>query len=284
MVQQIRFKSWGILFLSYSLLNTSIARAEPIQDLARITQKIAIRAQNIRSGDPVNDLIQAIVLIASVLNATEPQIEKFAADTENFYPKAEGFINEFQQMLDNYGESWISFSQSFSQIASIVVQHSPEMIPKINAALDSITNISQVVNQNSEPFMRGFGSASSAITGIANTKLLMGALAGAIAVAWCLKYEELGQYVFTLDPDRNVFYQSASYCGKCISSGWSWLSAGKSRSCSNRPEDRESGGTDLELGLPIQTPEEQLTLTRRSSSRSVGQYRSPHLLPDKPSS
>jgi hypothetical protein len=284
MVQQIKFKFWGILFLSYSILSTSIARAEPIQDLARITQNIATQAQNIRSGDPVNDLIQAIVLIANVLNTTAPQIEKFAKDTENFYPKAEGFINNFQELLDNYGESWISFSQSFSQIASIIVQHSPEMIPKINAALDSITNINQVVNQNSEPFMRGFGSASSAITGIASTKLLMGVLAGAIAVAWCLKYEELGKYVFTFDPNRNVFYQGANYCGKCFSSSWNWLSIRKSRSCSNRPEDRESGGTDLELGLPIQTSDEQITLTRRSSSRSVGQYKSPHLLPDRPSS
>ena len=213
---------WGIIILLQLGWTSPQVHSEPLNDLAQITQTLASQAQQIQNGDPVSDLIQAIVTIANVLNTSAPQINQFIKEADQFFPQAETFIGDFHEML-SYGQSWAAFSESFSKVANIVTKYAPETIPKINTALDSITNISRAIDQNSNQFMTGFDSASSAISTLGKPSFILGVVSGSIAIAWCLKYEELGKYVFTLDPKRCIFYQGASYCGRGLQSTLSWL-------------------------------------------------------------
>ncbi len=220
MIQDLGRSCRRLLFSLAVIGSTCVSATEPIEDLARITQNLATQAKTIQVGDPISDLIQAIITIANVLNTSAPKINQFIDAADGFFPQAEIFVGDFHQTVNHYGQSWLDFTQSFSQVASIVSEHAPETIPKLNAALDSIKNITQLIEQNSDPFMTSIGNASSALTTLSSPAFITGAIAGGIAMAWCLKYEDLGKYVFTWDPGRNIFLRTALTCGNWIKSGW----------------------------------------------------------------
>jgi hypothetical protein len=187
-----------------------------------------------------------VITIANVLNATAPEVQKFMTAADQFFPQAENFVGDFHEML-SYGDSWNSFSKSFSKVADVITQYAPETMPKLNSALDSITSISQIIEQNSNPFFQGFNGATSTISTMAHPGFIISVVAGSIAIAWCLKYEDLGKYVFTLDPTRSVFYRGAATCGRCLTSAWSWVTGGSRVACTPPTQDLEL--VDLEAGL-----------------------------------
>jgi hypothetical protein len=231
--------------------STQPASAEPLDDLARVTQRLAVRATEIKSGDPITDFVQALVTIANVLNTTAPQITQFFNKTEDFYPRADLFIKDFDFAVNTYGPSWITFANSFNQLASILISQAPEILPKISEALDAIKNISKTIDKNSDPFMQNFGSATTAISTVMSMNVVYGVIAGAIGAAWCLKYEELGKYVFTLDPEKSAPYQLTQTCGKYLVGTWKWgISFVRPLTFRNGP-GKESGGNHTELGIEL---------------------------------